>query len=731
MTTARVERGSGGLRAFVVTMLAFLPGGLFAAAPPLFVPSPGTPIATGSKPQSVATGDFNGDGKQDIAVANSQDSTLTILLGDGAGNFTPAAGSPISAGGTLPGVLIAKDFNKDNKIDLAVLYAVGGVQVLLGDGKGGFTPAPAGIAPVSSTGFMATGDFNGDLVPDLAISTGINKVTVYLGDGLGGFTGGNTFTTGFKPWGIATGDFNKDGKTDIVVANDQDGTITILLGDGTGGFTTTGSNPVSVLPGLLQTGNSFQSAIAVGDLYNHGPIDLITLSSGVNEVNVLKGDGLGSLTYQSEVTAYQNPDGVVISDFDGDGNQDVAVITSSTNSVDIFPGNGKGGLNYQTGPFFATGRNPSAIALADFNNDGHMDLVISNYNDNTLTVLLTTGPSLTPPLVPPTTPSAPVTPPLLSQTISFAVTDHLGSDAPFPLQATASSGLPVSFVIAGGPATVNGSMVTLTGLGTVTVNAVQAGNGRYASVSASQTFNVTLGLPSIASVVNAASLKAGVLPPNSYATVFGSNLAQVSRIGDATSTQTLGGTTLTIVDSTKQSFTPDLFFISFGQINFVVPSGVAAGPATLTVTNSMNKSVSATVTVGPVMPGLFSATGSGTGEAAGQALIVGGDGTQTVISTSFCTPFGCNLPVIPTSAGSKLYLILYGTGIQGRSSLAGVSITIGGTPATVLYAGPQGNFPALDQIDALVPASLAGAGVVDVQLTVDGIAANTLQIKLQ
>jgi uncharacterized protein (TIGR03437 family) len=359
-----------------------------------------------------------------------------------------------------------------------------------------------------------------------------------------------------------------------------------------------------------------------------------------------------------------------------------------------------------------------------------MDIVTANITDGTLSVFLTNGPKQAPPVVPPVTPPSTSAPVAATQTISFNVSDHLGSDAPFAVQATASSGLPVSFVIGGGPATISGNIVTLTGLGTVAITALQPGNSYYAAASVTQSFNVSIGTPTIKSVVNGASFKPGLIPPNSYATLFGTNLTSGSK-EDASVPQSLDGTTLTIVDSAKHSFTAGLFFASFWQLNFVVPAGVAAGPATFTVTNSQNKSASATVTIGPVMPGLFSGDGSGAGEVAGEALIINRDGTQTTMSTSFCTPFGCSLPVIPMAAGTNLYLLLYGTGIQGRDSLANVSMTIGGTPVTVLYAGPQGSYPALDQVDVLVPASLAGAGVVNVVLTVDGTTANSLQIKLQ
>lgn len=169
--------------------------------------------------------------------------------------------------------------------------------------------------------------------------------------------------------------------------------------------------------------------------------------------------------------------------------------------------------------------------------------------------------------------------------------------------------------------------------------------------------------------------------------------------------------------------------MSFGQINFVVPTGLAPGLATVTVTNSTGKSASVSVTVGPVSPALFSADGSGSGGAA--ANVTAPDGSPALLPTSVCLPFGCTLRDISLPPAVPVYLILYGTGIRGRSGLDGVSLTIGDTSVPVTYAGEQGGYAGLDQVDALLPASLAGAGTVDVKLTVDGISANPVKIRLK
>jgi uncharacterized protein (TIGR03437 family) len=283
----------------------------------------------------------------------------------------------------------------------------------------------------------------------------------------------------------------------------------------------------------------------------------------------------------------------------------------------------------------------------------------------------------------------------------------------------------------GGPAALSGNMLTLTGLGTVSVQASQGGSNSFAPASLVQTFNVTLGNPAIKSIVNGASFGAGIVPASYYATLFGNNFASGSSLGDSTRTLTLEGTTATVVDSTKQTFAASIAFMSYGQINLVVPAGVASGPASITVTNSTGKSASVPITIGALAPGVFSADGTGTGGAAADVVVVAGDGSQTLSSAFSCTPFNCSLTPIPVVPGTQAYLVLFGTGIRGRSSLAGVSVTIGGSPATVTYAGPQGSFAGLDQIDVLIPASLAGAGIADVKLTADGIAANTVKINVR
>lgn len=186
----------------------------------------------GTSPSSVAVGDFNADGYPDLAIANELDNTVTVLKGDGMGGFTAFPASPFTVGSN-PAAVVVADFNGDGNLDFATANLGGNnVTVLLGNGTGGFTPAPVspvvqGTAPVS----MVVGDFNGDYIPDLAIAdSGANNVTVLLGDGTGGFKPGpgSPYTVGGIPVSVAVGDFNSDGLPDLVVAN-SGGTITVLL----------------------------------------------------------------------------------------------------------------------------------------------------------------------------------------------------------------------------------------------------------------------------------------------------------------------------------------------------------------------------------------------------------------------------------------------------------------------------------------------------------------------
>ena len=321
---------------------------------------------------------------------------------------------------------------------------------------------------------------------------------------------------------------------------------------------------------------------------------------------------------------------------------------------------------------------------------------------------------------------------LTPQTITFLpIPDHTATDAPFTVSATSSSGLPATISVVNGPATVNGNTVTLNGLGTVTLQGAQAGNDVFAPASATISFNVTLGVPSVASVVNSATFRPGPLTPLSYAAVFGSNLASGSNPGDASQSLKVAGSTVTVKDAAGKTGTAALAFASFRQINFVVPPGLAPGAATLTVTNGAGMSVTAQITIATVAPGVFTADSSGSGSIAADYLLIDSKGTVTFVPAASCNPLRCTpLPLVLPSTG-RAYLVFYGTGIRGGSGTAGVKVTIGGTPVTVTYAGAQGSYPALDQVNALLPPSLAGVGTVDLVMTVDGITANVVKVAIQ
>ena len=175
-----------------------------------------------------------------------------------------------------------------------------------------------------------------------------------------------------------------------------------------------------------------------------------------------------------------------------------------------------------------------------------------------------------------------------------------------------------------------------------------------------------------------------------------------------------------------------VFFVGPTQINYLVPSGTASGAATVTVATASGATASGTLQIASTAPGLFTANGNGAGAAAATAIRVNSDNSQTPVNVFQCgtTALSCTPTAIDVSGGA-VYLTLYGTGIRNRSSLANVTVSIGGVEAPVLFAGAQGGFVGLDQVNVQVPTSLRGRGSVNIVLTVDGKTANTVTINVQ
>jgi hypothetical protein len=355
------------------------PSGTLAAAT-------GSPLVVGVEPLSVAVGDFNGDGIPDLAFADGGSEIsigfVSVMLGNGAGGFTPAVNSPFSLGSFVdPSSIAVGDFNGDGHLDLVTANTDDTVSVLLGDGLGGFTLATGSpIAVGGWTGSVAVGDFNGDGIQDLALAMGSDGVGILLGNGKGGFTPstGSPIAVGGQPFSVAVGDFNGDGIQDLAIA-DGVSNVAVLLGNGSGGFTAAAGSPIAV--GVDPV------AIAIGDFNGDGYQDLATANSQGNSVTVLLGNGSGGFTpaagspYQTSI-----PHFVAVGDFNGDGLQDLAIANGYDN-VTIMLGNGAGGFAPGV-TRFTTDLGPVSMAVADFNGDGFTDIVTANSIGNDASVLL-------------------------------------------------------------------------------------------------------------------------------------------------------------------------------------------------------------------------------------------------------------------------------------------------------------------------------------------------------
>lgn len=290
-----------------------------------------------------------------------------------------------------------------------------------------------------------------------------------------------------------------------------------------------------------------------------------------------------------------------------------------------------------------------------------------------------------------------------------------------------------------GTGELSGSTINLSGIGKFTAMAVgEGGIPVKISCTSNTTAQFTRALCSpdvVATSVSAASYSDSSLSPESIASVFGKGLAFVSQPAARTPLPTtLGGSSVLITDRSGTSRAAPLFYVSPGQINFQVPQGTATGMATLTITNGNATVASGSVQIAPVTVGLFTANQDGAGVPAGFAVRVKSGGLQSSESLyKLDTTTGKYLPAqIDLGAESEqVFLVLFGTGFRFRLSDGTVTCLIGGIEAEVLYAGPQNQYVGLDQCNIRIPRSLAGRGEVDVELKVDGKAANAVRIAIK
>jgi len=317
----------------------------------------------GQESTGVAVGDFNGDGNPDAAIVNVN--SVQILLGNGTGGFTLPTPTTFPTEVTTA---VAGDFNGDGKLDLAI--SSGGLYhslyILLGNGNGTFT---AGKTIPVGTGTMIVGDVNHDGNLDI-IATNINSgngAAILLGDGTGNFTV-NPLMSGTLTGAnfAALGDFNGDGNPDLAFTNGTS-TVFVYLGDGQGGFSPAAANPnVGGVVGFLTS----------ADYNKDGRLDIAVANIASNEVMVLNGNGDGSFTNGATIPTIATPVGMTQADFNQDGNLDLVLFSgTASTSYQILSGTGTGTFTAQTLtlPVGIGEKNP---AIADFNKDGLPDLIL-------------------------------------------------------------------------------------------------------------------------------------------------------------------------------------------------------------------------------------------------------------------------------------------------------------------------------------------------------------------
>ena len=350
------------------------------------------PMLTASRPQSVACADFDADGALDLVLASPAVDRVAVHRGDGAGGF--AAAREFTVPPEPSGVTVA-DWDEDGALDIAVVTfpnvgVAGRLAVLRGDGSGGFTPAGDWALAGPAT-LVVSGDWNGDGHADIAAALwtaawpadGVVETRLGLADG--GFAPPVTHAVGPLPMGLATADLDGDSHADLVASFRQSaavplGGVTVLRGDGNGGFAARTDYETGPEP----------RGVALADVDTDGAVDIVVANSnfaspGPGSLAVLRGQG-GSdfdppVAYATGIESF----GLLLADLDGDGWLDAATTNAGANTLSVY--RGRGDASFESRLDWGTGNRPIAVACGDFDADGRIDLVTANSGAATATVL--------------------------------------------------------------------------------------------------------------------------------------------------------------------------------------------------------------------------------------------------------------------------------------------------------------------------------------------------------
>jgi hypothetical protein len=342
-------------------------------------------FATATEPISIATGDFNGDGKLDVVVPAIGSNVVSVLLANGDGTFQPRRDF---ATHSEPVSIAVADFNRDGKLDLAVGCSFQGyLSILLGNGDGTFQPK-MDLVFGGNVESIAAGDFNGDGIPDI-IGTNVDfplqTLGLLLGNGDGTFQPAIKISVGASPGVIAVADMNGDGKLDVVSsgAHRRVSGVSVILGHGDGTFGTPAIYPA----------DSNVTQVVVADVNNDGKPDVITSTGSGNtnasSIAVFLGNGDGSLQLRKNYMTGSDATSLVAADLNGDGKVDIAVSDYNDNAVSVLLGIGDG--TFPSHVDYGAGNGPDGIVAGNFNSDKKLDLVVANSLGNTASALIGNG----------------------------------------------------------------------------------------------------------------------------------------------------------------------------------------------------------------------------------------------------------------------------------------------------------------------------------------------------